>query len=95
MFININYETKVYSRVSKNGTTHTYTRKISIITLRCDNCSLIFTRNRGKMDPKRLSNNYFHVCPNCDSKRFAQRKRVERSQMWDMKASSLENIGKL
>jgi hypothetical protein len=47
------------------------------------------------MDPKRLSNNYFHVCSSCDAKRFAQRKRVDKSKIWDMKASSLEDISKL
>jgi len=47
------------------------------------------------MDPKRLSNNYFHVCKNCDSKRFAQRKGIERKQVWNMSASSSKPIGKL
>jgi hypothetical protein len=95
MFIEINYETKLYSRPSKHGLQHTYSRKRAIITFRCDNCSEIFTRPRGKMDPKRLSNNYFHVCDQCDCKRFAQKKRVQKNQIWDMKASSLEDISKL
>jgi hypothetical protein len=40
------------------------------------------------MDPKRLSNNYFHVCGNCDAKRFAQQKGVDRRKVWQLKASS-------
>ena len=91
----MSYEERTYSRSSKNGLEHNYTRKLTIITFRCDNCGKIFTRPRGKMDPKRLSNNYFHVCPSCDSKKFAQKKKVEREQIWDMKASSLEDISKL
>jgi hypothetical protein len=35
-----------------------------------------------------MSNNYFHVCSNCDAKRFAQRKGIERKKIWDMPASS-------
>ena len=54
-----------------------------------------FERARGSMDPKRLSNNYFHVCKNCDSKVFAQKKGVERKQVWNMSASSSTPIGKL
>ena len=50
---------------------------------------------RGKMDYKRLNNNYFHVCAECDSKRFAQKKGVERKQVWNMSASSDIPIGKL
>jgi|TARA_B100001094_G_scaffold39676_1_gene34223 hypothetical protein len=47
------------------------------------------------MDPKRLNNNYFHVCSNCDSKSFAQKKGVEKKQVWNMSASSSTPIGKL
>lgn len=62
--------------------------------MRCDNCDAEFTRDRGNMDPKRLSNNYFHVCNNCDSKKFAQRKGVERKKVWNMTASSSLPINK-
>jgi hypothetical protein len=95
MFIKVSYEERTYSRSSKLGLEHNYTRKLTIITFRCDNCNVIFTRQKGKMDSKRLSNNYFHVCSNCNSKKFAQKKKVEREQIWDMKASSLEDISKL
>jgi len=47
------------------------------------------------MDPKRISNNYFHVCANCDPKKFAQKKGVENRLLWDMKASSLGDVSKL
>lgn len=95
MFIEIKYITSLYSRPSKNGLLHTYARRKAVVTFRCDSCSELFTRDRGKMDPKRLSNNYFHVCQHCDNKRFAQKKRIEKNKIWDMKASSLEDISKL
>lgn len=95
MFIEINYQVNTYLRPSKTGLLHNYTRRIAIITFRCDNCNSIFTRPRGSIDPKRLSNNYFHVCSNCDSKRFAQRKKIERKTVWDKDSSSLEDISKL
>jgi len=95
MFIKITYETNTYNRPSKTGKIHEYVKKRAIVVLRCDNCNEIFNRSRGSMDPKRLNNNYFHVCNRCDSKRFAQKKRIEKNRIWDMKASSLEDISKL
>jgi|TARA_R110000796_G_scaffold89638_2_gene193228 hypothetical protein len=82
-------------RDSKLGNSHTYNRKKRMVSMRCDNCNAEFTRERGKMDPKRLSNNYFHVCENCDAKKFAQRKGVERKKVWNMNASSSLPIGRI
>lgn len=95
MFIKIRYELNEYVRPSKNGIKHTYVKKRALIELRCDNCNEIFTRPRANMSPKRLNNNYFHVCNTCDNKRFAQKKRIQKTKIWDMKASSLEDISKL
>ena len=66
-----------------------------MVVLRCDCCDNEFTRERGQMDPKRLSNNYFHVCENCDAKVFAQKKGVDRRKVWQLKASSDIPINKL
>ena len=82
-------------RASKSGNSHEYCRYKTVIKLRCDNCDAIFVRDRGTMDPKRINNNYFHVCENCDSKKFAQKKGVERRHIWDMPASSNTPIGKI
>ena len=95
MFIRIEVEKVIHERTSKLGHKHEYTRKKSIVVLRCDNCKEIFTRPKGSMDPSRLSNNYFHVCSNCDSKRFAQKKGVERKHIWDTPVSSLDDISRL
>lgn len=82
-------------RKSKLGKEHEYFRKKTIITIRCDNCLTEFERDRGEMDPKRLSNDYYHVCENCDAKRFAQTKSAERRNVWNMPVSSLTRISKL
>ncbi len=84
-----------HTRLSKLGKHHAYTRLQSFVVLRCDSCDTEFTRPRGSMDPKRLNNNYFHVCSNCDSKKFAQKKGVEKKQIWNLSASSTMPIGKL
>ena len=84
-----------HRRKSKLGAEHTYERSQTIAVLKCDNCDSEFTRLRSSMDPKRLSNNYFHVCKNCDAKVFAQKKGIEKKQMWDLPASSDIPISKL
>ena len=84
-----------HMRKSKTGKEHTYKREVTHCVFRCDSCDAEFTRPRGSMDPKRLSNNYFHVCSNCDAKVFAQKKGVEKKQVWNMTASSTTPIGKL
>jgi hypothetical protein len=82
-------------RCSKNGKEHSYVRRKQIAVFRCDSCNIEFTRPRGSMDPKRLNNNYFHVCENCDAKRFAQKRGVERKRVWELTASSSISISKL
>ena len=95
MFIKEYILKKLYERSSKCGMKHTYYRDVTMVILRCDSCSAEFERSRGSMDPKRISNNYFHVCANCDAKKFAQKKGVERKQIWNMSASSDLDISKL
>ena len=73
---------------------HEYYRRKTVAVFRCDNCDSEFTRDLKNMDHRRLSNNYFHVCSNCDAKKFAQRKGVERKQIWDMPASTELPVGK-
>jgi hypothetical protein len=94
MFIKEYHKQTRHVRKSKTGKEHSYKRELTICMFRCDSCDAEFERPRGKIDPKRLSNNYFHVCGNCDSKRFAQKKGVERKQVWNLPASSNLPIGK-
>jgi hypothetical protein len=95
MYLTEETTTIVYSRISKLGAEHKYSRTKRVCVFRCDNCGEIFRRDRAKMSPKRLSNNYFHCCINCNAKTFAQKKGVERRNIWDRPASSLDDISKL
>lgn len=47
------------------------------------------------MDPKRINDSVYHVCGNCDAKKFAQTKGVESRKVWDMPVSSLKKLGEL
>lgn len=87
MFLTTETEIQEYVRVSKLGKEHRYKRKKTLAVFRCDNCDSIFKRTLKKMHSKRLNNNYFHCCSNCDAKKFAQRKGIERKKIWDMPAS--------
>lgn len=94
MFLKTKSQESQHVRVSKLGVEHTYTRIKTLAVFRCDNCDELFERELKKVQTKRLSNNYFHCCSNCDSKRFAQRKGVERKKIWDMPASVELPVGK-
>ena len=94
MFLKTKRQRTIHSRTSKLGLTHNYERIKTIAEFRCDNCDTEFERDIRKVDRKRLSNNYFHVCTDCDSKRFAQRKGVEQKKIWDLPASTTLPVGK-
>ena len=94
MFLRTRIEESQYVRHSKCGSEHTYSRKKTVAVFRCDNCNQEFIRDLKHVAHKRLSNNYFHCCSNCDTKRFAQRKGVEQKKIWDMPASSDLPVGK-
>jgi hypothetical protein len=95
MYIGTEFIKTAHYRTSKYGKTHVYLRKKTVVLFRCDSCHNVFKRDKGNMDPKRLNNNYYHVCGNCDAKKFAQEKGVEARRVWDMPVSSLKTIGGL
>ena len=94
MFLNTEQKITQHTRKSKHGKKHVYKRTKTVVKLRCDNCDTVFTRDLKNINRVRLSNEYFHVCSNCDAKRFAQRKGVENKQIWDMPAGSNLSISK-
>ena len=94
MYLRHETVTQEYKRISKLGKEHTYKRDRTVATFRCDNCDKIFERDLKHIDYRRLSNNYFHCCSECDAKKFAQRKGIERKQIWDMPASSTLPVSK-
>lgn len=95
MVINTEYVTSNYTRTSKLGNVHTYYRNKTIIVLRCDACGLLFKRDKGLIAPARLTNQFYHVCSNCNAKKFAQEKGVESRKIWEMPASSLKSLAQL
>lgn len=95
MYLEIKKIRTQYTRNSKLGISHTYTRTKTIALFRCDGCETLFERSIGKMDRKRLDNQYFHVCSSCDQKRFAQSKGVEKRCIWDMSADTDLDVSRL
>lgn len=94
MFLTTEHRRTVFTRTSKLGNTHEFYRDKTVAIFRCDNCDSIFERDIRNVDRKRLSNNFFHCCSNCDAKRFAQRKGVEQKKIWDFPASTTLPVGK-
>jgi hypothetical protein len=94
MFLKMILKETTYTRPSKHGINHNYVRKKTVALLRCDNCDTTFERDLKHIQRKRLSNNYFHCCSSCDSKKFAQRKGVERKTIWDLPAGIDLPVGK-
>ena len=92
MYIGTEFVKTSHYRTNKQGNTHSYLRRKTVIIFRCDSCQGIFKRDKGKMDPKRLNNNFYHVCGDCDAKKFAQEKGVEARRVWDMPVSSLKTL---
>lgn len=88
MFLKVEIQENQYVRLSKLGHQHLYKRKKTIAVFRCDNCDSVFSRDLKHIDRKRLSNNFFHCCSGCDSKRFGQRKGIEQKKIWDLPAST-------
>ena len=94
MFIKTETQQNHYVRLSKLGHRHEYVRNKTAVILRCDSCDREFALDLKHIDRKRLSNNYFHCCADCDAKRFAQRIGVEQKQIWDMPASTTLPVGR-
>lgn len=95
MFIKTKKVTSKYVRYSKCGKEHTYTRTKTVVIMQCDSCQNTFEREQGLMSRKRAGSDYYHVCPTCNQKQFAQKRGVERRQMWKLSADSDIDISKI
>lgn len=84
-----------YTRTSKLKKSHAYSRTQTWLVLQCDSCESLFERPQSSMDPKRRSNKYYHVCSNCDAKKFAQKKGVDRRKLWDLPVDSEVELGRI
>ena len=95
MFIKDEVIITEHVRTSKKGKYHTYKRRKTVCRFTCDECNKEFVRDKGSIDPKRLSNHYHHVCPKCDPKRFAQKKGVLKRKKLDLPVDGLITIDEL
>ena len=95
MFIETKKIRVEYTRTSKLNKSHVYTRTQTWLVFQCDCCGEIFERAQSSMDPRRRDNRFYHVCSNCDAKRFAQKKGVERRTLWDSAVDSEIEIGRI
>jgi hypothetical protein len=78
------YQVRVeYSRTSSRGISHKYHRTHKVALLQCDCCGTRFERRANQMDPRRLSTEHVHICPDCPSKKFAQNKGAESRRFWN------------
>ena len=92
MFIESLKPIRLYERQSKLGVYHTFHRKNTIFTFKCDSCGVSFLRPRSQINPERASNNYKHVCSYCDSKKFAQKVGVKMRKIYQLDASSTKTL---
>lgn len=81
-----------HTRKSKSGKEHTYSRYRTVVVLKCNSCNTTFERDRSLMDPKRISNEFLHVCANCNQKKFAQKAGVDSRKFWNTPADSDKKI---
>ena len=88
MFIETLKTMRLYERQSKLGVYHTFHRKNTVYVFKCDSCGDIFLRARAQVDPERASNDYKHVCNNCDTKKFAQSVGVKMHHIYQLDAST-------
>ena len=93
MFLETLKTIRLYERQSKLGQYHTFKRKNTIYVFKCDCCGIVFLRPRAKVDPQRASNDFKHVCNNCDTKKYAQSVGVKMRKIYQMDASNTINIG--
>ena len=82
-------------RKSKLGKIHVLLRTKTFYFFSCDSCGEEFSRAKGKVEKKRLTNFYKHVCHSCNPKKFAQQQGVKQRQVLRMDASSDTPISSL
>ena len=92
MFKRTERKIQYFLRKGKKGQHLTYKRKKTLVVFQCDSCHEEFMRDKGKVDPKRLTDDYTHVCPKCDPKRFAQKQGVKQRKKLNLRIDSMIDI---
>ena len=90
MFLRTEQKVQYFMRKGKKGQQHPYKRKKTLCVFECDNCHAEFIRDKGQVDPKRLSDEYSHVCPKCEPKRFAQKAGVKQRKKLNLTVDSMD-----
>ena len=88
MFIETLRTLKLHKRESKLGTVHTFRRRYTIYVFKCDACSNTFMRPKSRVSAARATNDFKHVCGECDPKKFAQQQGVKMRRVYKMDCSS-------
>ena len=92
MFKRTERKIQYFLRKGKKGQHHTYKRKKTLVVFQCDSCHEEFMRDKGKVDPKRLTDDYTQVCPTCDPKRLAQKQGVKQRKKLNLRIDSMIDI---
>jgi hypothetical protein len=92
MFIETLKTLRLHKRESKLGTVHTFRRTYTLYVFRCDACDSVFMRPKSRVSVIRATNDFKHVCGNCDHKKFAQRQGVKMRRVYKMDCSSTYTI---
>lgn len=95
MFLETKKISVQYSRKSRLGVEHTYSRIRTVAVLKCNCCGSIFERELGKMDYRRVNQEHQHVCSKCNQKQFAQSCGVKNRRLWNLPVDSDLKINKL
>jgi hypothetical protein len=95
MFLQTKIITTKFTRKSRLGSLHDYTKDKTVAIFECDSCKSQFERDLGKIDHRRLNNHFTHVCSNCNQKRFAQKRGVEQRKFWSLPVDSDINISSI
>ena len=86
MFKRTERKIQYFLRKGKKGQHHTYKRKKTLVVFQCDSCHEEFMRDKG------LTDDYTHVCPKCDPKRFAQKQGVKQRKKLNLRIDSMIDI---
>ena len=88
MYLRTTTSIRLHQRESKLGNVHNFKRKRTVYHFKCDCCDDEFIREAAKVPSHRASNDFHHVCSDCDAQTFAQKVGVKLRRIYKMDASS-------
>lgn len=94
MYLGHSKKSNCHKRI-RNGKEESVTTQQKVYILRCDSCGNVFERSSKEMKPTRASNEYTHVCKDCNCKSFAQHVSSQTRRVNGYDASSSISISDL